>query len=64
VSLELHDETDASVLCSIVRITGGKYRLVDRLFAQIQRVAQVNEVSTLTPELVTAAQESLVIGAL
>lgn len=47
-----------------MRITGGNFRLVERLFAQIRRVAQINEVTTLTPELVAAAQESLVIGAL
>jgi hypothetical protein len=60
----LHDGTDASILGTIVRITGGNFRLVERLFAQIQRVAQINEVTALTPELVAAAQESLVIGAL
>ncbi len=38
--------------------------LVERLFAQIQRVAQINEVTTLTPELVAAVQESLDIGTL
>jgi DNA transposition AAA+ family ATPase len=64
LGLELHDGTDASILSTIVRITGGNFRLVERLFAQIQRVAQINEVTTLTPELVAAAQESLVIGAL
>jgi hypothetical protein len=36
--------------------------LIKRLFAQIERVAQINAVTTLTTELVTAAQESLVIG--
>ena len=40
-----------------MRITGGNFRLVERLFAQIQRVAQINEAATLTPELVEAAQE-------
>ena len=47
-----------------MRITGGNFRLIERLFAQIERVAQINAMTTLTPELVTAAQESLVIGAL
>jgi DNA transposition AAA+ family ATPase len=63
LGLELYDGADASVLSSIVRITGGNFRLVERLFAQIERVAQINEVATLTSELVEAAQESLVIGA-
>jgi len=64
LGLELHEDTQANVLSSIVRITGGNFRLIERLFAQIERVAQINAVTTLTTELVTAAQESLVIGAL
>ena len=63
LGLELHG-TDAGVLSSIVRITGGNFRLVERLFAQIERVAEINDVTQLTTELVVAAQESLVIGAL
>lgn len=63
LGLELHDDTQANVLTSIVRITGGNFRLIERLFAQIERVAQINAVTTLTTELVTAAQESLVTGA-
>jgi hypothetical protein len=62
VGLELYGGTDAGILSSIMRITGGNFRLVERLFAQIQRVAQINQLATLTPELVEMAQESLVIG--
>jgi hypothetical protein len=62
LGLELHDGAEADVLSSIVRITGGNFRLVERLFAQIERVAQINALTTLTTDLVTAAQESLVIG--
>ena len=47
-----------------MRITDGNFRLVGRLGAHIHCVAQINDVTPLTPELVTAAQESLVIGAL
>jgi len=64
LGLEAHDGTDAGVLNSIVRITGGNFRLVERLFAQIERVAEINDMTQLTTELVVAAQESLVIGAL
>jgi DNA transposition AAA+ family ATPase len=63
LGLELH-RTDAGVLSGIVRITGGNFRLVERLFAQIERVAEINDVTQFTTELVVAAQESLVIGAL
>jgi hypothetical protein len=35
LGLELYDGDDASILSSIVRITGGNFRLVERLFAQL-----------------------------
>jgi hypothetical protein len=41
LGLELYDGSGASILSSIVRITGGNFRLVERLFAQTERVAQI-----------------------
>jgi len=38
--------------------------LVERLFAQIERVTKINDVTTLTTDVILAAQESLVIGTL
>jgi hypothetical protein len=58
------DPTDAAAVNAIARITGGNFRLVERIFAQIQRVVQINDLSSVTPEVVTAAGESLVIGPL
>ena len=36
------DFTDAQAIASIARITGGNFRLLRRLFLQIERVVQVN----------------------
>lgn len=47
---------------TIVRVTGGNFRLVDRLATQIERVQQLNELSELTPEAVDAARQTLLIG--
>lgn len=44
------------------RITGGNFRLVERLFGQIQRVLEINQLSTITREVVDAARDTLVIG--
>ena len=44
-----------------MRISDGQLPLGWGLSAHIHGVAQIKEVTTLTPELVTAAQESLVI---
>lgn len=64
LGLELDDLAETNVVRAITRITGGNFRLVERLFAQIERVTQINDVTTLTTDVILAAQESLVIGAL
>jgi DNA transposition AAA+ family ATPase len=58
------DYTDAEALAAIARITGGNFRLVQRLFAQIARVLEINELRLITKEVVEAARENLVIGPL
>lgn len=57
------DYTDAEALAAIARITGGNFRLVQRLFAQIARIMVINHLAHLTAEVVETARASLVIGA-
>ena len=64
VQLRLDSAMDAAVLNSIARVTGGNFRLIQRLFAQIDRVLTINSLATLTTEVVDAARESLVVSAL
>jgi DNA transposition AAA+ family ATPase len=52
----------ATALATIVRITEGNLRLVDRILTQIRRIQTVNNLDTLTPEVVDAAREALLIG--
>jgi DNA transposition AAA+ family ATPase len=58
------DYTDAEALAAIARITGGNFRLVQRLFAQIARILEINALNAITKEVVEAAREGLVIGPL
>jgi DNA transposition AAA+ family ATPase len=57
------DFTDAQALAAIARITGGNFRLLHRLFVQIERVLLMNEMTLITDEVVNAARSTLVIGA-
>ena len=56
------DSIDATTAASIIRITGGNFRLLNRLLTQIERVLEINAQKEVTKAVVEAARESLVIG--
>ena len=47
-----------------MRVTRAATSDILALFAQVERVVQINELPTITPEVVAVASESLVIGPL
>lgn len=53
---------DTEVIAGIIRITGGNFRLLNRLVAQIERILEINGIHEVTKAVVDAARESLVIG--
>lgn len=60
--LEPTDVADKEALTALVRITGGNFRLIHRLFAQIGRILPLNDYTRISKEVVEAARECLVIG--
>ncbi|MCC6176215.1 MAG: hypothetical protein IT305_12990 [Chloroflexi bacterium] len=46
----------------ILCITVGAFRLVRRLFSQIERILEINSLREITPGVVDAARQSLGIG--
>jgi DNA transposition AAA+ family ATPase len=63
LALDEADFTDHQAIATIVRITGGNFRLLHRLFVQIERIMRINELTAITEEVVDAARSTLVIGA-
>lgn len=63
LQLDAADFTDHQAIASIARITGGNFRLLHRLFVQIERILRINELSLVTDDVVEAARSTLVIGA-
>ena len=58
----LNGITDEEVIVTIVRITGGNFRLLYRLLTQVVRIMEINASQTVTRQVVEAARESLVNG--
>jgi len=57
-----HDCLSDEVMLTIMRITGGNFRLMQRLLTQVDRIMRVNGLPAASKEAVETARESLIIG--
>ena len=59
-----HDNSTLAddVLTTVMRITGGNFRLMERLLSQVERIMGINHLTVATKEAVEIARESLIIG--
>lgn len=62
IDIKLEDFSDYEAITTIIKITKGNFRLIQRLFAQIDRILRINQIDKITVEVVEAARDSLVIG--
>ena len=53
---------DEETFAAISRVTGGNFRLLNRLLTQMERILEINSIKQVTKAVVEAARESLVIG--
>ena len=60
--IKLEDFSDYEAVTSVMKITGGNFRLIQRLFAQIDRILEINNLKMINVDVVQAARDSLVIG--
>src|SRR5713101_3093266 len=56
------DFTDKEAVATIIRITRGNIRLIDRLMTQVEHVLVANQLQIVTAEVVETARKNLIIG--
>jgi len=62
IKIRAEDFTDQEAMSTVIRITGGTFRLLHRLLMQVERILEINETRLVTKDVIEAARESLVIG--
>lgn len=62
VNIDQADFGDQEAVSTIIRMTNGNFRLINRLLKQSYRIMQVNCMASLTTEIIEAARKCLLIG--
>jgi DNA transposition AAA+ family ATPase len=62
IEVNSSDFSDHETIAAVIRITHGNFRLMNRLLKQSIRIMKVNQLSSVSKEVVEAARECLVIG--
>lgn len=62
LTLELDDFTDNQAVAAVSRVIRGNFRILHRLFTQIERILKINGLNVITTEVIEAARSTLVLG--
>ena len=62
IDIELEDFSDYEAITTIIKIAKGNFRLIHRLFTQIDCILRINKMDKITVEVIEVAKDSLVIG--
>lgn len=62
LDLKLPLNADDGVSTAIMRISNGNFRVLHRIFAELERLQKINCLSMITPEVVEAARRDLLLG--
>lgn len=62
LELDQKNFSDTEAITAVARITNGNFRLIHRLFSQIKRIMKVNNLISVSKEVVEAARDCMVIG--
>jgi hypothetical protein len=57
------DDRGVEGVAALIRVTGGNFRLLHRLLAQVGRILEINGLGVVIREAVEASREVPVIGA-
>ncbi|WP_439876661.1 AAA family ATPase (plasmid) [Bacillus mycoides] len=60
--LQYENFEDYETVNTIIKMSRGNFRLLERLFSQIERIMTINHLDKITTEVVDVARDSLVIG--
>ncbi|MGS2751388.1 AAA family ATPase [Bacillus zanthoxyli] len=60
--LQYENFEDYEAVNTIIKMSRGNFRLLERLFSQIERIMKINHLDKITTEVVDVARDSLVIG--
>ncbi|MCQ6307335.1 AAA family ATPase [Bacillus cereus] len=62
LSVSYEDFEDYDAVNRIIKLSNGNFRLVQRIFTQIDRIMEINNLDKITTEVIDTARDSLVIG--